>query len=241
MNLGSMMRSTQVRMYKKRQRHVTLIEVLIASMLTMILLTAIISVYRQVTLVDKESEKLHKEQFKLAYLEKRLSTVIPRIISPTDPSKDFYFFTSNNISGESLIFTYDHGISLKKEKAGHLLSCLYLDGKNLVFASWVTPKHWDANPNPEMNKEILLEDVSSLEFEFYMPPKKDRSKMVPKTKADFELQPENHWHKNWSYKNQELPAMVKIHITKKLFDKTETMTFAFALPNSNLTIMYEGT
>lgn len=222
----------------------TLIEVLIASLLTMILLSAMVLFYRQIIMIDKESQKLEKEHFKLAYLEKKLNSTIPNAISPTDPGKDFYFFTSNNATENnslSLVFTFDNGVNLKNDKSNHLLARLFIDeNQNLVLATWPSPKVWDINPNPEITKEILLENVSSMDFEFYVPPKRDRSTMVSKTQSAIDIQPENSWHKTWGYKTSELPAMMKLHLIKQIDNKEYPVSFAFFLPRSNLCIMYEN-
>lgn len=231
-----------MKFYKKH--HMTLIEILVASFLTMILLTAMFSFYRQIIMIDKEAEKLQKEHFKLAYLEKKLNSAIPNIISPTDAGKDFYFFTSNNATESnllSLVFTFDNKVNLKSNHSNHLLARLFVDDKqNLCLATWGTPKYWDINPNPEITKEILLENVISLDFEFYVPQKKDRAGIVSKIQQAIDIQPEDSWHKSWSYKTQELPAMIKIHLIKKIDEKQYPVSFAFFLPNSNLSIMYDN-
>jgi len=217
----------------------TLIEVLIATTLTMILLSAITFFYRQVHMLDKESEKLQKEQFKLAYLEKRLSSILPKIIAPS--AKDFYFFTSNAFgSNLNLVFTYDAGVSLDQKKSNHQLGRLYIDDKhNLVLASWESPKRWIPNTSPDMKKEILIENVNDLQFEFYMPPSKNRTEMH-KSKKIPEIQPENSWHKNWSYRHNQLPALIKIHVTTEINKKAVPIVFAFSCPKSNYCIMYEN-
>jgi len=221
---------------KIKKKQMTLIEVLIASILTMVILTSLSFFYAQVTGMNKMSEKLQKEQFKLAYLEKRLSTVIPKIISPTDPNKDFYFFTSDVLSsGTSLVFTYDNGVQLSKEHSNHLLGRLFLEDNNLVLASFASPKRWERYPNPTLLKEVLMENVQSLNFEFYVPPKKEKSAVVPHPLSD--LIEGNRWHKSWPQHYQQLPAIIKIQIKIVIAGKEETMTFAFALPKSNMVIV----
>ena len=212
--------------------------------MTMMLLTSITFLYRQVTLINKESERLQKEQFRLTYLEKRLGSIIPTIISPTDILEDFYFYTSEALihDNQSLVFTYDHGVNLDKNLSNHLLGRLYVDSKkNLVLATWVSPRRWGINPNLEMKREVLLENVSDLNFEFYVPPKKDRELIVKPSKQTPDILPENHWHKTWSYRHNQLPPMMKIHFKKNIDEKPVPFTFAFSLPKSNLVIVYDQT
>lgn len=234
---------TKNRYWKKpiQRRSMTLMEVLIASFLAMILLTAATSLYRQAVMIGKESEKLQEEQFKIAYLEKKLSFIFPRIVAPRTPSKDFYFFTNDGASTDKgLIFTYNHGIDRQSTHSGHLLAKIFIDqAQNLVLATWPSPKKWGEPANPTLTKEILLQDVLSLNFEFYVPPKKDRSFMVPQGNLD-EIQPENSWHKSWKASYNGLPALIKILITKKKGDKEIPFTFIFWLPNSDFQIFYEN-
>lgn len=222
---------------KKIKNPITLIEVLIASLLTMIILTGLTFFFAQVMSMNATSEKLQKEQFKLGFLEKRLATILPKVISPTDPSKDFYFFTSEALnSGQSLVFTYDNGVQLSKEHSNHLLGRLFLDEGNLVLASITSPKRWELFPNPTLQREVLLENVTSLQFEFYVPPKKDRSALVSQNPS-IDLIADNQWHKSWSPDFKQLPAMIKIHIKKDIQESQETILFAFPLPKSTMVIL----
>lgn len=233
----------KMKLKKIKKYSVTLIEVLIATVLTMILLTSMTFFYKQVILIGRESEKLQSEQFRLAYLEKRLASIIPTIISPTDQAQDFYFYTSDvSINGNnlSLVFTYDNGVNLDNNLANHVLGRLFIDKKdNLVLGTWPSPKRWGVNPNLEMKREVLLENVSDLNFEFYVPPKRERDLVLKPKQQAVEIAPENHWHKSWSYRLNQLPPMIKIHMTKKNDKKLVPLTFAFSLPKSNLVIMYD--
>lgn len=226
----------------KQKRFMTLIEVMIATFLTMILLTAITFFYRQASFMTKESDKLQQEQFKQSYLEKRLFNLLPMAISPRDLHNDFYFYTSEALSENgnmSLVFTYDHGVDKDAKMSNHRLGRLFLDSTNqLVLASYPSPISWDVNPNPILKKEILAEDIVILSFEFYVTPKKDRSSLskIPKNLVD--IQPENSWHKSWKSSYNQLPAMIKVHLTKKNSDKE--IIFSFSLPNSDMVVMYEG-
>lgn len=221
----------------------TLMEVLIATFLTMILLTTITFFYRQVTLMSKESEKLQHERFKLAYTEKRLFNVIPRIISPTNINNDFYFYTSEALQNNStsLVFTYDHRISLGKNQSNHQLGRLYIDDKNrLILSSLISPKLWELNPNLTLKKEVLMDNVSNLSFEFYVPSEKSATGMLKKVPASVEISPENSWHQSWKASYNQLPSMIKIHMIQKIENQEIPIVFAFPLPNSSKVIIYEN-
>lgn len=219
----------------------TLMEVLIASFLAMILLTAATKLYRQAVLTGKESDKLQEEHFKMAYLEKKLSSLFPKTLSPRSKKGDFYFFTNEQSPYDrGLIFTYDQGVDLQSTHSNYLLAKLFLDkNKNLVLASWPSPKRWQEPAAPPLKKEILLENVESLSFEFYVPPKRDRKMMGVQSILD-EIQPDNSWHKSWKASYNQLPALIKILVIKKNNGKEKLFTFAFSLPNSNFQIVYEN-
>jgi type II secretory pathway component PulJ len=225
-----------------KRHYVTLIEVLIATVLTMILLTAITFFYRQISIINMESEKLQKEQFRSAYLEKRLSSIIPQIISPTDLHQDFYFFTSDVFAqdgNQSLCFTYNGKVKMESSDANHQLGKLYVDNKKLILASWPSPNTFGQQAYVDFRKEVLMEDVTSLSFEFYVPPKKDRTDVVGSSQTGTDPTPENHWHKTWNYRYNQLPAMIKIHITHQTAKTTTQLDFAFAMPKSNFVIIYD--
>lgn len=219
----------------------TLIEVLIATTLTMILLVAVTFFYRQMTILQRESEKLQKEQFQLSYLEKRLMGVIPKTLG--SKSKDFYFYTSDElINGfQSLVFTYNNGVQMEAEYSGNCLGRIFVDhNNNLVLATWPLKSRSENNINLQMKKEILIENISFLSFEFYVPPKKDRGEMVKSSVKLTEIVPENSWHQAWNTSYNQLPPMIKIHIKLKNNDDTgDFSAFAFPLPNSDMVIFYE--
>lgn len=220
----------------------TLIEVLIATTLTMILLVTVTFFYRQMTILGRQSEILQKEQFHLSYLEKRLMAVIPKTLSPSN--NDFYFYTSDALINnfQSLVFTFENGVKMDCSDSGHCLARIYVDSaQNLVLGTWASPNRWESNPNLQMKKEILMENICFLNFEFYVPPKKDRSEMV-KTKAkSTEIIPENSWHQSWNSNYNQLPAMMKIHVKiKKKKESEKDAVFAFPLPRSQMVIFYDN-
>lgn len=227
---------------KIRKLSVTLIEVLIAMTLTLMLLGFLSHLYLQVSLMGKETEKLQKEEFKQNLVEKRLSNLFSKIIPSSNMNPDYFFYTSEpfQLGGkQNLVFTYDAGVDLNQDLSNHILGRLYLDSDQLILSSWSSPNKWEFNPKPVMKKEVLLDHVNEMHFEFYVPPNRDRSHFVKQVKNDEKLE-ENVWLKSWKQSYHELPAIVRIYLKRKINGEEIQEVFAFQLPKSKLYIMYEN-
>lgn len=251
--------------FRFTRRFMTLLEVLIGMTLTAVLLSTLAYFYQQVQLMGKESERIGKEQFQLRYLGNRLSKVVPSILAEHQIKKNnFIFFTSGDAHGllahgnSSLIFIYNNGASLDNQLANHALGRLYLDkSKRLCLATWPTPEgwNWKQESSVSVHKEILMENIESLQFLFYVAPDRDRSlikdnlnKSDSKDKKEgldeavSESERKGEWVSEWPKDYESLPAMMKIIITrsghKKGTDPAKT-TYGYPLPNSQKLIVYE--
>lgn len=213
------------------RRMMTFLEVLIAMGLTMVLLTSLTFFYRQVSDINSRAEKLEKLAFEQSYIEMRLARIFSQAIVPDN--KNFFFYTGDN---NHLILSFKNGIHFDKKMTNDVLGRLYLDkNHNLCLALWPSPDRWKEGDKEsiEMKKEILLCDVESLSYEFYVPPERDRSRIA---KIILNIEPKGAWHKEWSRDYKQLPAMIRIHIKRK---SGELLTFAYPIPKSNLVVMYE--
>jgi hypothetical protein len=167
------------------RRYMTLMELLISMVLAMVLLSSLAYIYQQVDWINTQGERLQKEEFKTRYVENRLNHVLTRTLSEYDTSKNFNFFTSSNLNGllsnqnPSLVFMFDNGTNLSTEQAYHVLGRLFVDQQQrLCLAIMPSPDMWAENIMPPAAKEILLENVESLAFEFYVPPERNRDKVL---------------------------------------------------------------
>ena len=159
----------------------TLIEALIALVWTSILLSTLTFFYFQMSELNRKTEILQKSSFKWRYIENRLSQIFPKAAAANTIYKDFFFFTVLDPGGEltlqgspiSLIFTYDNGADKKKELSNHVVGRLFLgSNKNLILATWPSPKRWEEGATPPMKLEVLMDDVDALKMEFFVPPDK---------------------------------------------------------------------
>lgn len=180
---------------KKVARCFTLLEVLIGMGLAMILLSTLTYFYQQVEWMNTEAERTQKENFQLRYAENRLSRIFPNTHSERTEKKHFYFFTSNAegmLKTPSLVFMFNNKVKLCSSFSSDVLGRLYLDEqkKQLCLALWPSPRRWESGV-PPMTKEVLLDNVETLSFEFYVAPKRDRSKVETKKKIVSNKTPED--------------------------------------------------
>ena len=174
------------------KRPISLIEVLIAMMLTVAILMTLTFFYRQITEIGFEMDRVQARNFTRRYMETRLTQILPRTVGVSDDEKDFVFFSVKDDGvtkpgSENLIFSFDNAISLDKSHAAHVLGRLYVDKNgNLMLAYWPSPKRWGSGGEmPAIKKELLLEGVESLSFEFYIAPaKKEKEPIDPNQKVN---------------------------------------------------------
>ena len=183
-------------LFKRPIRHVTLIEVLIALVLTVGILMTLMFFYRQVTEIGIESDRIEVKNFNMRYIETRLGSILTKAVG--EKENDFIFFSLGDEGiakpgSQGLIFTFENGISLDKPFSGHVLGRLLLDNKgNVVLAYWPSPKRWKSGENPPIKKEILFQGAENLTFEFYIAPaSKTHQNSHPEKKTDSEEKKSN--------------------------------------------------
>lgn len=240
------------------RRFQTLLEMLIAMVLTILILTTLTFFYQQITMTGVEINSIEQENFQLRFIENRLSNILTKAVAKNNKLKDFVFFTATEdygitkLGSTSLIFTFNNGVKLDKIYSNHVIGRLYLDPKDrLILAYWPTPKWWSNHEAPSPKIEILREGVESLSFEFFIPPDKGETEPAPSKAQDkknqntndneepvLEPEPKGQWRQgSWLLSYQQLPAMVKVIIT--LSDAKEKQEFIFPLTNYKKNIVYD--
>ena len=239
-------------MFRIRRRFLTLLEVMIAMGLSMVLISVVVYFYQQLSLINIAMDKAQNEHFQKRFLEYRLNAVIPMAVSPSN--KNFHFFISPNIQGlfkdksQSLVFTFDNGVKLNKQMSDLVIGRLFLDKDDkLTLATWPINKRWVENEPPPMSKEVLMENVVGLSFQFFTPPDKGQIKFVNKqegktiTQLSLPAFPEtirNQFQSEWRREYRQLPSITRVLITRKT-DKGEVkMVFDYPMPNTQQPIIY---
>ena len=237
--------------YSLHKCFIILLELLIAMVLAMVVLSTLTFFYHQVNLINVEMDREQNESFQKRYVENRLANILPKTLSSKDPSKDFHFFTSPDLGGlfkpgtTSLVFSFDNCVQLDKKMSYDVIGRIFLDNEgNLALAKWPSEKRWKENEASPISKEILLKNVENLSFSFYIPPERGKTKPEEKplgSKVKFEIPQElkGRWVAQWEKEYHQLPAIVKIIITRKNRNGDEEMiTYAFPLPHTLIPITY---
>ena len=214
-------------MYRNKRRFFALLELIIAISLTMIILSTLMYFYKQVNDINTQMDVVQNKAFKLMYVENRLSHTIPR----AENVFNFYFFTSPDVGGlykagsTSLLFSFDNCVKLDKQMAYIVIGRLFLDPEgNFTLATWPAPKRWAENEPVPMKKEILLEDVESLSFEFF-----------GKIDENQPLKWVDEWHKEYN----KLPLIVRVKLLMGKGENEKELIYTFPLPNTSEPITYK--
>lgn len=230
------------------KRHFSLIEISISLALTILILSSLSYFFYQTSLLNLRAEKQQNELFKLRYAETRLSRVLTRAIPSKDPQKDFFFFT--NKSSESfalpgtpeLLFTFDNCVNLVNPLfSNHVLGRLFVDKeKNLTLAIAPSRAKWNDSEPPTVQREILLENVEELSFNFFVPSgfnqTHSKKTVIPAGLTVEEPEIPSGWTNEWKYNYYRLPVLIKIEL-KQNQGKKRIMLFPF--PKAEPSILYQ--
>ncbi|WP_068468579.1 PulJ/GspJ family protein [Candidatus Protochlamydia phocaeensis] len=239
----------------KRKQHLTLLETLIAISLLAAILTIVFGFFRELAEIHRQTEVQQKESFQMRYAETRLNFIFERLVNENKETKEnFYFFTQAADRGfsnhPSLVFSFDNEARANPVFSGDILARLYVDlDHRLCLAMW--PFHME-NPHADMQKEVLLENVSHIRYEFYAAPERmANEKGIYTNRIDPQkLEPEkDRWHEEWFKTYNQMPSIMKItvsiaddskaiHKFGKAWKKDRQLTFAFVLPSSKNFIYY---
>jgi len=164
----------------------TLIEVLISMAMMSLILSTLTYFFYQVSVLNRESEKVESNAFQLRYLENRLMDVLPKSIASNDKQKDFFFFTGtssdafNKQGNPFLVFTFDNCVNLVDPQfSNHVLGRIFIDNEdNLSLAITPSTKRWQEDKPILLKREILMEGVESVRFSFFVAHGKNRKWIV---------------------------------------------------------------
>ena len=215
----------------RRRQAFTLIEVIISMSLMFILIVVLLGAYGDVAWSGREIARARQEAFALRYFQTRLSDVLLK--SPQkDKKKGFAFFTGMAGAGKSLVFGYDNGVSCEHLFANYVTGRIYLNKEGeLCLATWPRPERIEPDDlAPLMKKEILLEGVSHLDFQFYYP----LDEKVAKERAPL---PSSSEVSDWEQAYNRLPVVAKLIVTLKSSPE-KPLEFAFPLPNAREKVIY---
>ena len=234
-----------MQVYFVKKRFFSIIELLVAVGLLSILLFSLFGFYQMFYSLQEQLDSLREESYQQRYAQFRLNEVLPKSIR-AGSSKSFDFFTSKGFSSDhsSLVFVYNRGVDIYPWLSNLVLSRLYLNGNTgeLCLVSWPIPSK-EREESPPMKREVLLNRVKSVSFQFFTPPdlkKKIDNKHPITTGAETLESPKGQWIPYWDKRFKELPALVEVKVERwdKREENLETFRFAFRFPHSNHQIEY---
>lgn len=257
---------------KISKRPVSLMEMLIAMVLTISILMTLTFFYQQVVMIGEDIDQIKSRDFYTRLVENRLAYILPRTLPVKDKNFAFFSIGDEGITqpgSQSLIFTFDNGVSLDKVFSNQVICRLLVDKQGrLILAFWPVPSNWEKNLPPPMKQQILLEGVESMEFAFFIAPappekpkektaepSKDPKKPLPeKDEANKEGEKENKDDSSSKTKQEPEPKgdwrqepwlkefnqlPVMVKIILKLDGVNDKVTFVYPLVNTNSHILYE--
>ncbi|KAF3363255.1 hypothetical protein PHSC3_000145 [Chlamydiales bacterium STE3] len=211
-------------MRKSKRLAFTLIEVMVALILSTIVMSVLLFYYFQVSQASALGEAASVEAFKMRYLENRLQDLVLRLVPPDNQSR--FFFTPSPQMGlfssgtADLLFSYNNGIVSEIPLRGTTLGRLFVDPeKRLTLMSWQDRKEWKEDSLPRFHREILLEDVQEFGIDFFIGPKTDAEQSsAARDEIRF-----SKWQTNWKKEFKELPIIIRFSLM--VDDKKRVYTF----------------
>lgn len=212
----------------------TLLEVIIAMSLTSFLLMILMIFYLEASQMNKLNDKAAQQSFQERYVDNRLASVLSNLIPETDSKRPFYFMTTPDLeaagiaTGPALIFGYDNTMRWDRNFSGDVVGTLYVDRHHrLCLVTTPSLIHWKDESTLPLNKEVLMENVESIQFTFLEPPQDEIVRIK---------QPELESYSEWKKDYERVPAIIKLRVSLKgnLGDRN----FAFVLPRKDNPILY---
>lgn len=221
-------------MHKKRC--MTLLEMMIAMVLSLALFTALLGFYRLSQTIEQKTKEWEERLFYERQAENRLSDLFTTIPSSRNQKgnekKDpFAFYSEANPS--SLVFTYRSGGDLDPRFAHFVLGRLYVDEKkNLCLSSWPI-RDPENSEEPVQHREVLLPEVESMHFSFYVPPQKKKHAVEGRHVAGAhqitDPSPKDEWHPEWKREYRRTPALLRLELART--KGGATLTYIYPLVN----------
>lgn len=199
----------------RKQRPAILLEVLIATALAIVVLAFLFNAFYLSSRVLIETQHAEESFFGENYLEQRLSHAFFKIL-PVDNQNDFFYFSKSNES-PALVFSYDNGENLNHNFSGDVISRLYLNlQKELILLTWPSRDSWAEEKLPTPFREILLDQVEELKWEFFNIPENGSIKAS--------------WVEEWPKEWGSIPGLIRL----KLLRNNKSQVYMFITPTATL-------
>lgn len=231
------------------RRFMTLMEVLVAMVLTAALLSILLFFYWEASELNKLNDQAIQENFQLRYVDNRLSDVFSHLNPSQDTKRPFYFFSTKAFAdagiaqGQALVFGYNNGVKKNPLFSSDVVGVLLLDRfHRLSLITAPPPIKWEHGID-HIHKEILMEDVKEIKFSFTEPKEMDVEQHagVPGLSTLFEWDFRPDPKKAGKKRDNRVPAIIKMTIKLEQEggdERGSSREFTFVLPRYNQPILY---
>jgi hypothetical protein len=189
------------------------------------MITTLLFWYRTTAKEKKEIKEILSPLTEERYCDIRLVRILPKI----KKEKETTFYLANNC----LNFIFDHGTHIQPLLSDATLGTLYLDSKMHTLCLDIAPHPQNEKSEPHKSF-ILLEDVQSLTFAFYHPPKPFKKPVDPQEVGH--ITPVTGWQSTWHKDYNTLPAMIKVTLLRKR--SLDPLEFVYTLDEGKSPIVY---
>lgn len=200
-----------------KKKFFTLLEIVIAAALTALLLSILLGAYFQSAKTAEVYGREEEELFLERYLQHRLEEVL-RTIPKIDQKENFFFSSKGEGSlpgSQTLLFSYDNGISMDSNLSGPVLGRLYVDLEGgLTLITWPDRKEW-GETLPPFHREVLARGVRKISFEFL--------------RISNEGSPVE-WVADWPKEFKSRPGAIRLVIERTKGENSTSHSFVFIVP-----------
>jgi len=216
---------------RQRRKSFVLIEVLVATGLFVLLLTAIFGIFWRTTKTNDALNKLRLANEQMVVTQAKLQSAFAHFSFAKSIRPYFFTEIDRNSGLPSLVFTLEDMPQANSFIAPDLLAKLYIEDEQLVLASFPHLKK-DTGLPTVMQKEVLLSGVTDIKMEFFLPKEKEAKEEDETVKKPIM----GSWSDSWLLEYNRPPALVKIELTKK---NSDTFVLWFYIPQAINYILYD--
>lgn len=221
----------------RRRKAFILIEVLVATSLFVLMLTAIFGIFWRTAKTNHELNKLRIANEHLLITQARLQEVFSGITNKKSPKPYFYVEPNNLKNGISLVFTTERLQEHEDVFSVDVIIKLYVEDGQLILATFPYFEEEEGIPNI-MQKEALLSNVTDLKAEFFLGQESEQESQKKEEKEEdtSKKPPRGRWTDMWLQEYDRTPNLVKLHIKR---EKSSSCTLWIFLPTTLNTIVYD--
>ncbi len=228
-------------MQRQRRNSFILVEVIVGTILFAGLLAVMFGIFWRCSKINEIISQKRKQHEQILIVQGRLQDIFNNSMFHKATLRKSYFFIEDAKmqGGQSLVFTYAHSGEAQEPFVSQLGAKIYVDDeKKLCLAAWPYTKKIYNLPET-VRKEILLDNVDSLEIELFAGSEVDREKRSSsrKEKAPADKIEECKWLSVWPKEAERRPVLVRLTCHRNS-SQLPPLYFTFFIPKQIYMILY---